>query len=61
VQQSQRHGTRRVLHANFHVSSVVFDLLAPCQARGHYFAIFGKLQTIAITLQKRRNRPSRLD
>jgi hypothetical protein len=39
----------------------VFDLLAPCQARGHYFAIFGKLQTIAITLQKRRNRPSRLD
>ncbi|KAF1858528.1 hypothetical protein Lal_00015045 [Lupinus albus] len=55
VQQSQRHGTRRVLHANFHVSSVVFGLLAPCQARGHYFAIFGKLQSIAITLQKRLN------
>jgi hypothetical protein len=34
----------------------VFDLLAPCQARGHYFPIFGKMQTIAITLQKRCNR-----
>jgi hypothetical protein len=31
------------------------DLLAPCQARGHYFSNFRKMQTIAIALQKRRN------
>jgi hypothetical protein len=35
------------------------DLLAPCQARGHYFPNFRKLQTIAIALQKRRNASTR--